>query len=579
MDSRIGVSAIVARDKQQGSRDWLLPKTSNHLIVLASSWLLLAGNWPFWRAVWQSVGGWHGGATLFLPSLPLFVWLWLFLLLSLLAWGRLTKPVLAAVLLISAASSYFMDSYGIVIDPGMIANVAQTDAAEALELFSWRLGGWLLVFGVLPAWVIIRIKVTPAASLRRAIAARVLAALAAAACLAAIVFSQYQSYASLLRNHRELRLLLVPWNVAAAIHGYAKNQLAAPRALTVVGADAHLAAHAAAGAKRRLVVLVVGETARAANFALNGYPRATNPELAGSGILSFGQVSSCGTATAVSLPCMFLDAGRSGYEEGMAKRREGLLDVLQRAGVAVQWRDNNSGCKGVCDRVPYETAKAPDLCQGDACYDEALLRGLQDFLDRQAADTLVVLHMKGSHGPSYFKRYPPEFERFKPVCQDNQLDRCDRQSIVNAYDNSLLYTDHVLAKTIDLLKRNSQRFDTGLVYVSDHGESLGENGLYLHGFPYAMAPREQTRIPMLVWLSDGLARRKQLDVACLTRQQDRALSHDNLFHSILGLMDVQTVARRANQDLFAACEPPEGAALAVSAPVRTPPGPSAPARG
>lgn len=173
--------------------------------------------------------------------------------------------------------------------------------------------------------------------------------------------------------------------------------------------------------------------------------------------------------------------------------------------------------------------------------------------------------MKGSHGPSYFKRYPLAFERFSPVCDNNQLDRCDRQSIVNAYDNSLSYTDYVLGQTIDLLKRNSQRFDTGMLYVSDHGESLGENGLYLHGLPYAMAPREQTHIPMLLWLSDGLARSAALDAGCLRQQSGRTLSHDNLFHSMLGLMKVQTSAYRADLDLFRACQPAGNQSVAARA--------------
>nr|WP_242491184.1 phosphoethanolamine--lipid A transferase [Pseudomonas aeruginosa] len=537
------------------------------MILATALWLLLFSNWPFWREVWQGVGGWQSGNSLFLLSLPLFVLLWLFLLLSLLTWGRLTKPVLALALLVSAAASYFMNSYGIVIDHGMLTNLLQTDTVEATELLSWKLVAWLLGFGVLPVLFISRVRLTQR-SWSRELAMKGLGMVVALACLAGIVLTQYQPYASLVRNHRELRLMLVPSNVVAAAHGYAKRQLAAPVELQVVGTDAHRIERVSASRKPKLTVLVVGETARAANFALNGYPRDTNPELTKRGVLSFGHVSSCGTATAVSLPCMFLDVGQHNYEDGLAMSREGLLDVLQRAGVAVLWRDNNSGCKGVCDRVPHEEMdhqQVMGLCRSDECYDEILLHGLQAYLDRQQDDTLVVLHMKGSHGPSYFKRYPLAFERFSPVCDNNQLDRCDRQSIVNAYDNSLSYTDYVLGQTIDLLKRNSQRFDTGMLYVSDHGESLGENGLYLHGLPYAMAPREQTHIPMLLWLSDELLRSKRLDANCLSQERGRALSHDNLFHSMLGLMEVHTNAYRADLDLFRACRPVAERSLAARA--------------
>nr|WP_272876495.1 phosphoethanolamine--lipid A transferase [Stutzerimonas stutzeri] len=535
------------------------------MILATALWLLVASNWPFWHAVWQGVGGLREGNGLFLATLPLFVLAWLFLLLSLLAWGRLTKPVLALALLISAAASYFMNSYGIVIDHSMLTNLVQTDTAEATELLSWKLAAWLLGFGVLPVLLISRVR--PAlGSWRSELGKKALGMGVAAVCLAAIAFSQYQPYASLLRNHHELRLMLVPSNVVAAVQSYAKRQLATPTQLALVGTDAHRQVPVSATRRPRLTIVVVGETARAANFSLNGYARDTNPELSKRGVLSFTQASSCGTATAVSLPCMFLDVGQRGYKDGLVKSREGLLDVLQRAGVAVLWRDNNSGCKGVCDRVPHEDVDhlhVADLCRSDECYDGILLHGLQAYLDQQRDDTVVVLHMKGSHGPAYFKRYPPAFERFSPVCDSNQLDRCERQSILNAYDNSLAYTDHVLAQTIDLLEHNAQRFDSAMLYMSDHGESLGENGLYLHGLPYAMAPTEQTHIPMLLWLSDSLARSAAVDTDCMQQQRDRALSHDNLFHSVLGLMDVQTSAYHPDQDLFRACEPAGGKLLAL----------------
>jgi len=267
-------------------------------------------------------------------------------------------------------------------------------------------------------------------------------------------------------------------------------------------------------------------------------------------------VRSCGTSTAVSLPCMFLDVGRAGFSDTLASRRENLLDVLQRAGYAVLWRDNNSGCKGLCNRVAHEDLSAlglPAVCTGDECYDDILLEGLQAKLDAFDRDALVVLHMKGSHGPAYHLRYPPAFEYFTPVCNTSQLDRCERGSIVNAYDNTLRYTDHVLARTIALLRRNSDRFDASLLYVSDHGESLGERGFYLHGVPYALAPAEQTHVPMFVWMSQAALDRFGVDAACLRERRDEALSHDNLYHSVLGLLGVATRVYRQDKDVFRNC--------------------------
>ncbi len=526
------------------------------LTLLTALWLVALGNFPFWRAVWQAVGGMHAGNILFLLCLPLFVLAWVFLLLSLLTWGRATKPVLGAVLLISATVGFFANTYGMMLDNVMIANIVQTHAAEALDLMSWRLWGWLLVFGMLPALLIARARVA-SGPWTRELGIKALGMAVAAACVAILLLVFYQNFASLVRNHRELRFMLVPHNVVAGVHGHLKRYLAAPIVLEVVGADASRAGSTARTDKLSLTIVVVGETARAANFSLNGYQRPTNPELAHQNVLSFTDVSACGTSTAVSLPCMFLDVGRDRFETTLALRRESLLDVLQRAGIAVTWRNNNSGCKGVCDRVPYEdlaNMQVPGLCRDGECYDEILLHGLQAYIDKLGRDAVVVLHMKGSHGPAYFKRYPPPFEIFTPVCDTVQLDRCARESIVNAYDNSLRYTDHVLSLTIELLRRNARRFDTAMLYVSDHGESLGENGLYLHGIPYALAPREQIHVPMLLWLSEGLRERLRIDTACLEARRREPFSHDNLYHSVLGLLGVRTAVYRPERDLFRRCQ-------------------------
>ena len=183
--------------------------------------------------------------------------------------------------------------------------------------------------------------------------------------------------------------------------------------------------------------------------------------------------------------------------------------------------------------------------------DEVLLRGLQARIDAFDRDGVIVLHMLGSHGPAYFKRYPPAFAVYQPECRTAELERCTREQIVNAYDNSIRYTEHVLSALIDLLERNGSALDIALLYVSDHGESLGEHGLYLHGMPYAIAPAEQTRVPMLMWLSPG--HRERIDVDCMRRRAHLPTSHDNLYHSVLGLMRVQTSVYRSERDLFAPC--------------------------
>ena len=315
-----------------------------------------------------------------------------------------------------------------------------------------------------------------------------------------------------------------------------------------------------------MLLLVVGETARADHFALNGYPRPTNPALATLPVLSFSDVTSCGTNTAASLPCMFSHLGR---EKHVASRQphENLLDLLQRAGLAVLWVDNQSGCKGLCERVPNAQASVPadparplppGLCSDGECFDEALLHDLDTrwkALDapRRARGTVIVLHQMGSHGPAYFKRSPADLKPFLPECTTNALQSCDRQQLINAYDNSIAYTDRVLAQALIWLGRQAGEADAAMLYVSDHGESLGENNLFLHGLPYAVAPREQKHVPMVLWLDPAGTAARTLPADCLQRQRAAALSHDHLFHTVLGLVGVRSSEYQPTLDALASC--------------------------
>jgi lipid A ethanolaminephosphotransferase len=325
----------------------------------------------------------------------------------------------------------------------------------------------------------------------------------------------------------------------------------------------------------------VGETARADHFGLNGYARDTTPALAARGVLSWRDVHSCGTNTLASVPCMFSPLGKQAFE---ARRDdyENLVDVLQAAGLAVFWLDNQAGgCKGVCDRVPHASAfegldagAKSVLCDGDECLDDVMLRGLDQRIaalpaERRARGVVLVMHQMGSHGPSYYKRSSPDAKRFLPECTSNALAECSHSELQNGYDNSIAYTDRFLGKTIDWLQGRSAQFDTAMLYLSDHGESLGEYGLFLHGVPYGFAPEVQKHVPMVAWLG-GMQARRQLSPACLARGVDLPLTHDNLYHTVLGLLDVQSPSYRLPLDAFAACRGLE--ALATSS--RAAPGPS-----
>ncbi|MBI3376369.1 MAG: phosphoethanolamine--lipid A transferase [Betaproteobacteria bacterium] len=532
-------------------------RVSPGIATLAISlWVVVLCNGPFWRTLWNIQGGLSGTTLLKFGAAFVIAILVTNLLLTLLAFPWIGKPLLALVTIASAVTLYFMDSYGVMIDKVMLQNVLETHPEEVRELMSWRLALYALLLGGVPvawlAWADIAYARWWKEILNKALHLTLMAL-----GLGAVLFLFYKDFASVVRNHGEVRNLLIPANYLGAANGLLRAKARAPRALQIVGEDAHKGPRWSGSGKPTLTVLVVGETARAANFSLGGYARKTNPQLEKEDIVYFSNVLACGTSTASSLPCMFSDVGRERFSANDAINREGLLDVLVHAGLNVMWLDNNSGCKGICDRVGSEDLSRPQaspFCRSDECYDEILLQGLQERLDRADRDLVVVLHQKGSHGPAYYLRVPEAFKLFRPVCGSNQLEKCPREEIVNAFDNTIVYTDHVLAKTIALLRQNAARFDTAMLYVSDHGESLGESGgVYLHGLPYAMAPIEQKHVPMLAWLSEGFRARFHIDQSCLASKRHEAYSHDHLFHSMLGLLDIQTRVYRPELDLFHGC--------------------------
>ena len=480
-----------------------------------------------------------------------------YLLLAPLATRWTVKPLLAVLLPATAFASFFMLRFGVYLDPSMLRNTLRTDVHEARELFSWAMLPHLLLYAGLPGLLLWRVRLVRRGGWLRAIALRLGSMLLAAAVLVAALLSIFQPLASLMRNQKELRYLITPANYLwsmAAVAGLDARGAAGPK--QPIGLDARPGPAWATRNKPMLVVLVVGETARAANWGLNGYARQTTPELAHLPVINFADVASCGTNTEVSLPCMFAPVGRRDYDENTIRRSESLLQLLARAGVGVHWRDNQSGCKGVCDGLPSESMvelNPPGLCADGRCLDEALLSGLDGRLAQARGTQLLVLHQLGNHGPSYFRRYPPAFARFTPACEHDDLRRCTQAEIVNAYDNALLYTDHVLATLIRQLQAQAAQVDSAVIYVSDHGESLGENNLYLHGLPYAIAPDVQKRVPMLMWLSAGFAAGTGIDTTCLKRRAAQPASHDHLFHTLLGLLDVRTALYAPDWDLSRGC--------------------------
>jgi lipid A ethanolaminephosphotransferase len=512
------------------------------LIVAISAFMTIAYNRVFFAKVFEiyPLGTryllFHAALFVIVGALTVFVF-------ALVGSKYTTKPVAACLFIASSVVSYFVNNYGIVVDDDMLRNVMETNRAESWDLLSVKLGLYVLFLGLVPGLIVWRAPVEYG-SLRQASGRKVILAGASLATVLAALFSSASTFASFLREHKSVRAYVNPLGyLYAAGKLMGSGPAASSEKIQPYAEDARRTP----GNRRRLVILVVGETARADRFSLNGYGRETNPLLKREDIVNFPNVMSAGTSTGISVPAMFSHLPRKSYDSGVAHRTENILDILARVGVAVLWRDNNSDSKGVAVRVAYEdfkTSARNPVCD-EECRDEGMLVDLQDYIDRQAGDVLVVLHQMGSHGPAYYKRYPKAFEVFTPVCQSNQLEQCSQEEINNAYDNSIRYTDYFLSKAIALLKRNDDKFETAMLYFSDHGESLGEHHMYLHGYPYALAPMEQKHIPAVFWFGS----RFPVDRARMRAQAGAPYSHDYLFHSLLSLFEVKTSVYNRQLDM------------------------------
>ena len=551
------------------------PLSTVALTGLVSLWCLVALNAAFWEHVWGLRPPTSIKDVAFLASLALLAFVVINLFLSVLTLARpLARPLLAIVALLGGLASYFVLAYGVLIDKTMIRNVFETDAVESAELVNFKLIAYVALLGLLPTVLVLR---WPLARLswRRELLQRVGVVVGSFAAVGLIAAFFYQDHASLLRNNRELHHVLVPVNWLAGVGSYIAESTRKPLPYEPIGDGARIGARFAAPAAAEatdaaapqggaatdrpfVLVVVVGETARAANFGLAGYTRQTTPGLAKTpGLVYFTEVSSCGTSTAISVPCMFSDLGREGFSPARARARDNLIAILGKAGWERRWHGNNTSCKGVCRDVAELRADPKAhraLCKpGQPCMDGAMFADFERGLGALAPRQVIVLHMLGSHGPGYHLRHPPEFFKFEPACRQTDFSKCKVEEVVNAYDNTLLYTDHLLTRATGALGRLSPQVDSAMIYVSDHGESLGESGLSLHAMPYAVAPRFQTHVPMFFWASPGAADRLGIDMACVAARREAPLSHDNLFHSVLGLLDVQTTARKRELDLFEPC--------------------------
>ena len=515
---------------------------------LLALWLASLPNIIFYKQIAHLASFNSVGAFLFAGMTYLILSSFYYFVLQLFSW-RLTAKALAIFLIIlTGFTSYFTNQLGIKIDAAQVQNLMQTDLHETLGLLSFPFVLHILGYVILPCIVVFLIYIQPQ-SWQKTVQQKLIGIVCAFAVMGVGLFSFYGQYAPIFRENRELKAQITPLNIISGSSSYLRSfvhQVNQP--LIQYGTDA-VQTHPQ---DKKVFVLVIGETGRAESWSLDGYNRPTNPNLQKLDIINFSQASSCGTQTAVSVPCMFSGMPRKAYDENLASHREGLLDIAQRAGYEVTWIDNNAGCKGTCNRI--KTYITP--CKNGECDDGVLLEALHDTLQKLDVknlqkNQLIVLHQMGSHGPAYYKRYPQNFEKFKPVCATNNIQDCSHQDLINTYDNTILYTDYVLAQTIDQLE--ALNVATGLFYVSDHGESTGEHGLYLHGTPYFIAPSQQTHVPMLMWFSPQWKDETKIRT-CLQSQQATPVSQDNLFPTVLGLLQIKTQVLNPSLNLLEQCK-------------------------
>jgi len=534
---------------------FLLRRMYIHPIVLMMAvaiFIIAFDNGTFWQKGFEKFPE-HPGQFAVLIGAVFFLFV---AVMSIFGSRWVVKPAMVFFLILSAISSYYVDKLGVVIDREMVQNVVTTTFNEGKHMITLSFVSHVVIFGILPSLVVFWFKLRPG-KFWKGILVNVGVFVISFALALGLLLTNFKTYASIFRQQKDLMGSFQPGAPISGTARYikliyrAKNVVVAP-----IGLDAKKGPHIASASKPVLTLVVVGETARSQNFGANGYERDTNAYTAKLPVVSFSDVNSCGTATAVSMPCMFSKYDRGSYSYNKGISTENVLDVLNRADVDVKWWDNNTGSKTIADRVEFHTfagTKNAEFCGTGECDDGIFQEQLVNYANTITQDTVLVFHLIGSHGPTYYLRYPDQFEVFTPPCRTSDFQYCTVQEVVNAYDNTILYTDYILAQMVEFLS-SQDKVIPSMIYVSDHGESLGEGGLYLHGAPYMFAPETQTKVGMQVWLSQAYQDQFGVDLSCLEKNKDDTISHANLFSSILGLMDIQTEVRQDDLDIFAKCK-------------------------
>jgi len=491
---------------------------------------LLLYNIPFFNYVAQNNNETTSGKIFLLASLTLLMLAVNFLMTYLAMWAlrKVGRVLLAFLALINATAVYFILTYHVMIDATTIENVFNTRYSEASGFFSWGLWLFIVGAGLLPAFYCLLQPVVIGKA--RQLAVYCGSALAVVLVMALVNVNQTLWIS---QHDTELGGLLQPWSyvvntcrVVSSYHDEQAEEIKLP--------DGTIGDH-----EKAVVVLVIGESARKANFQLYGYGRNTNPRLSRQERLKVYQATSCATYTTAGSKAI-LEPKNSGdlYEL--------LPNYAFRTGVDVVWRTSNWGEPPIhIDEYVTDTDLSTQYPDADKDHDGILLAGLRERIESSQKDkVLIVLHTSTSHGPRYADKYPKEFEVFKPVAKNIEEGEKNIGMLVNAYDNTILYTDFLVDSLISTLRSLSE-WHSAMIFISDHGESLGENKVFMHGLPMKLAPKVQYEIPFLVWTSENFRRYKRTP-----EKLPEVLEQHYIFHSVLNLLSIQSPAYNKDFDLF-----------------------------
>ena len=457
------------------------------------------------------------------------------------------KYVVIFVLLLCSVCGFYMESLGVVLDEDIIQSVFETHTNEALDMISVGFIAYVLLFGIVPSVLVFFIKIKRF-SLKKASREKLFFVVVLAIMISGSYATMGKDIAFVFKTQKVLGDMPNPIAPIRSFVQYIQHSKEKNFTPMLVAEDAVLSVDS----PKQIVLFVIGESARSANFSLNGYEKETNPYTKAFNVISFREFYSCGVITAIAVPCMLTHYTRETYtHRNLSLYVNNILDIAQSVGYDVWYLGNNGGkCVGGCDRNIRNTLFYPT-----DSLDGVMLKDIAKIVEKAKQNnrnTFIVIHGYGSHGASYTSRYPKEFERFTPVCEQKELSKCTTKEISNAYDNSLLYTDWVLAQMIGMLQKDSTSKDSSpmrsmLWYVSDHGESLGELGLYMHGgLGYTLAPKYQKHIPSIMWFSQSWG-----EIPHLARKRvEQEFSQDYVFHTLLHILNVQTQDYDKNLDIL-----------------------------